>query len=160
MKPHTFAVTRRTACGLGLATLATPALPAWATSGTRALVVVEGDGPAARHAHAAATTLALPVFATTGDIAPLWQARLRPHWQHGAAPTIGLTSLHALFAIEMLARDVGQVLVHHEPLAPDALPDLAALLARTGPRQDLHALPAHPQSVLWAIRPRNREPRA
>jgi hypothetical protein len=139
-----FPMTRRAACGLGLAVAAGVGAPALAAVAAPCVVydprfgVPWGGG------------IALPADPTS-----VWLTRLRPYWRAGQGLTIGATGHDALFLLDLLARDERQKLVHAARVT--RVPGLAALLngpARNPGCIDLDHMPGSDPDGLyvWILR--------
>jgi hypothetical protein len=135
-----FPMTRRAACGLGLAVAAGAAAPALAA--VRAPCAVYDP----RFAVPWGGGIALPA-----DPTEVWLTRLRPYWRAGGGMTIGATGHDALFMLELMARDERQKLVHAARV--ERVPSLAALIGQAGGSR-LDPLPGSDPDGLyvWVLR--------
>lgn len=164
MRPDFLPLSRRAFCGTGLATLAPVSAAAMtaATPGLTRIAVVEPGSRAARQLSASARAAGLPVHPLESDASIVWDRHLRRFWQQqgAATETVGITSLGALFCLDLLARDAGQRLVLAERIDPDAPADLPALLRRAplrAVRTELDSLPHTDTATAlyaWVLRDR------
>ncbi len=113
----------------------------------------------------------LPARGVRGDLTDFWLAELHPLWRRQARPIAGLTAYAALFCLERLAWDHRMRVVYHGALAPLAVADFAALLARIESRRGWGGLPCAPPAAeprspagcsaplhAWVIAPAARAP--
>jgi len=97
--------------------------------------------------------LGIREVATHGDPTTLWTDELRPLWRKYSAVVMGITTVDALFCLELLAADYRMEVIERGTLEQVAAvhPDLSTLLADAA---DLVDPTERSAPVAWIIAPR------